>query len=138
METKSIEEHLRGASDAIMLLVSQVAELERHKRGVAPDDGRFRELARNVRRASEELADFAKQEESWALGATKSAPPAAATIDQTAPPKNLRELLDHWRAVERQLQTADPGTEASKRLFAEFEDARNRYMAAFQARAAGE
>lgn len=45
----STEQHLRGASDAIMLLVSEVAELERHKRGVLPDEPRFDELARAVR-----------------------------------------------------------------------------------------
>lgn len=135
MEPKSdIEEHLRAASDAIMLLVSQVGELERHKRGVSPDDARFEELARAVRMAADGLADFARQEESWALGAARAGPEGLSAIDGVAAPHSLREALDEWRAVERRLQQAEPGTDESKRLFAEFRAARDRYMAAFEAR----
>ncbi len=133
--TTDVEKHLRSASDAILLLVSQVAQLERHKRGVRPDDPRFDELARDVRTAAEELADFARQEEAWARDATNPATHATAIIEETAPPKNLRGLLDHWREVERRLQQADPGSEASKRLFGEFVAARDQYMAAFRQRA---
>lgn len=137
MEQKtSVEEHLRTASDAIMLLVTEVAELERHKRGVPPDDPRFEELARAVRVAADGLADFAQQEESWALQAAQDAERALPRIEDVAPPPNLKQLLDHWRDVERRLQDAEPGTPESKRLFDEFQAARDAYLAAFNERAA--
>ncbi len=132
----AIEEHLRSASDAIMMLTSEVANLERHKRGVSPDDPRFEELARAVRMAADGLADFARQEESWALGATQAADGGIGTIEQSKAPPTLAQLLNDWRSVERELERADPGSEESKRLFAEFEAARDRYMAAFQERSA--
>ena len=33
-DATSIEEHLRAASDAILLLLTEVGQLERHKRGI--------------------------------------------------------------------------------------------------------
>ncbi len=130
-----IEEHLRTASDAILLLVSQVSDLERHKRGVPPNDARFDELARQVREAAQRLADFAEQEESWARRAISDHADRFPNIDAIAPPPTLAELLGRWRAVERQLNEAEPGSDESKRLFAEFEAARDDYMRAFRRRA---
>jgi hypothetical protein len=66
MDPNDVEVHLRGASDAIMLLLSQVSQLESHKRGIVPGSPRFIELAHSVREASQALADFAREEEKWA------------------------------------------------------------------------
>ena len=130
--TQATEEHLRGASDAIMILVAQVRELERHKRGVPPDDPRFEELAEAVRTAAAGLAEFADQESVWAASARADV--TEVPIEESAPPPNLGAILERWRAIERRLRDAEPGTEDAERLFAEFEQVRKEYMNAFEAK----
>src|SRR5215213_1562695 len=65
-----IEEHLRAASDAILLLLTEAGQLERHKRAIPPGESRFDEVARSVRIAAAALAEFTQQEEHWARVAT--------------------------------------------------------------------
>ena len=61
-----IEAHLRAASDAILLLLTEVGQLERHKRGIPPGEARFDEVARSVRVVAQALAEFTEYEETWA------------------------------------------------------------------------
>ena len=65
-----IEEHLRAASDAIFLLLTEVGQLERHKRGIPPGDPRFDKVARSVRVVAQALAELTEHEERWARIAT--------------------------------------------------------------------
>lgn len=127
-----IEEHLRGASDAILLLLTEIGQLERHKRGIPPAEDRFDEIARSVRVAAQALADFTKQEEDWATAATADRIDLD-TIAEAESSESLTEILERWRAVERQLDDTEPGTPESVRLFAQFERLRDEYMAAFRA-----
>jgi hypothetical protein len=132
-DAENIEEHLRAASDAIMLLLTEVGQLERHKRAIPPGEARFDEVARSVRIAATSLADFTEQEEAWARIATNGRTdlaPIEASVNTPA----LADILERWRAIERQLDTVEPGSPASVELFAAFERARDEYMAAFQAR----
>ena len=127
------EQHLRAASDAILLLVTEVEQLERHKRGVPPGERRFDELARSVRMAAEALADFTREEEAWARGASatgRSLEPIAVASE----PSTLSDILRRWRDVERRLEAADPGSAEATSLFDEFARLRDEYMAAFRAR----
>jgi len=64
-DATEIEEHLRAASDAILLLLTEVTQLERHKRAIPPGESRFDEVARSARIAAESLAEFTQQEEDW-------------------------------------------------------------------------
>jgi hypothetical protein len=130
---RDTEEHLRAASDAILLLVREVDQLERHKRGIHPGEARFDELAADVRRAAQYLADFTKQEESWARAASARGP--METIGDSSNPPPLSEILARWRAVERQLDEAPPGSPEASALFEEFARMRDEYMAEFKARA---
>lgn len=132
-ERQDVEEHLRAASDAILLLVREVDELERHKRGVQPDDPRFRELAADVRRAARDLAEFTEQEEAWARGAS-AAGDSTQTISESTSSASLSEILARWREVERRLHEARPGSPEAAALFAEFGRIRDEYMKAFQAK----
>ena len=127
-----IEEHLRGASDAILLLLTEIGQLERHKRGIPPGEARFDEVARSVRVAAEALADFTRQEEEWATVATEDRTDVE-TISEAESSEPLGAILDRWRAVERQLDGTQPGSPEAIRLFAEFERLRDDYMAAFEA-----
>jgi hypothetical protein len=134
--TRDIEEHLRGASDAILLLLTEVSQLERHKRGIPPGEDRFDDVAGAVRVAAGALAEFTKREEEWGRIATEDRT-ELGTIDESENTASLTAILDQWRAVERQLDETPPGTPEGMRLFAEFERLRDEYMAAFRVREAG-
>ena len=132
---RNIEEHLRGASDAIVLLLTEISQLERHKRGIPPGEDRFDEVARAVRVAAQMLAEFTQQQEDWARVATADRTDVE-TIEESESSASLTAILERWRAVERQLDEHEPGTPEAIRLFAEFERIRGEYMTAFRARQA--
>ena len=131
---RDVEEHLRAASDAILLLVDEVDQLERHKRGVIPGEPRFAELATAVRQAADKLSEFTREEETWAKAADMVAGDQLTSIAETTNARPLSEILSRWREVERQLHEAAPGSEEAENLFDEFSKIRDEYMAAFRAR----
>ncbi len=135
METDAdnIEEHLRAASDAILLLLTEVGQLEQHKRAIPPGDPRFDEVARSVRVAAAALAEFTEQQETWAQIATDGRTDLQPITESVNPPA-LAAILERWRAIERQLDDTTPGSPEAVTLFAEFERTRDEYMAAFRAR----
>ena len=130
---RDIEESLRGASDAIVLLLTEVGQLERHKRGIPPGEERFDEVARAIREAAQTLAEFAEEQEAWGHVATADRTDLQ-TIADSEISESLTDILERWRAVERQLDGPEPGSPEAIRLFAEFERIRDEYMAAFHAR----
>ena len=132
---REIEEHLRGASDAIVLLLTEVGQLERHKRGIPPGEDRFDEVARAVRVAAQTLAKFTEEQEAWGHVATADRTDLE-TIADSEISDSLTAILKRWRAVERQLDEPEPGSPEAIRLFAEFERIRDEYMTAFRAREA--
>jgi hypothetical protein len=134
-DATEIEEHLRAASDAILLLLTEVGQLEQHKRAIPPGEPRFDEVARAVRVAAKALADFTEYEETWARIATDGRPDIE-TIAESENAPALATILERWRAIERQLDNLEPGSPESTRLFAEFERTRDEYMAAFLERQA--
>jgi hypothetical protein len=125
---------LRGASDGLLIAIREVDARERMKRGVAPSDPQFRVLAREVRQAAETLLYLATQEESKAEE-TAAANVAAElpTINASTPPPDLARILDEWRAVERQLEAAEPASGESEQLMRQFEELRTRYADALEA-----
>jgi hypothetical protein len=136
-DATDIEHHLRAASDAILLLLTETSQLERHKRSIPPGDPRFDEVARSVRVAAQRLAEFTRQQEAWAEIATDGRPDIKTIADsENAPP--VAAILERWRAIERQLDDLEPGSPEAIRLFAEFERTRHEYMEAFQARETGD
>lgn len=132
-DATEIEEHLRAASDAIRLLLTEVGQLEGHKRAIPPGERRFDEVARSVRVAAQALAQFTEYEEHWARIATDGRTDIQP-IDASTNAPALATILERWRAIERQLDDLVPGSTESVRLFAEFERTRDEYMAAFRAR----
>jgi hypothetical protein len=134
-DATEIEQHLRAASDAILLLLTEVGQLEQHKRAIPPGEARFDEVARSVRVAAKALADFTEYEETWARIATDGRPDIE-TIAESENAPALATILERWRAIERQLDNLEPGSPESTRLFAEFERTRDEYMAAFLERQA--
>jgi uncharacterized membrane protein YccC len=134
-DADKIEEHLRAASDAILLLLTEVGQLERHKRFIPPGEPRFDEVARSVRVAAQALAKFTEYEETWARIATDGRTDIETITDSEAAP-DVAKLLERWRAVERQLDGLEPGSPESALLFAEFERLRDEYLAIFRDREA--
>ena len=130
-DANTIEEHLRAASDAILLLLTEIGQLERHKRGIPPGEPRFDEIARAVRVASQALADFTESEETWARIATDGRTDIEPISESENAPSAAR-ILERWRAIERQLDDTEPGSPESTRLFAEFERLRDEYLALFR------
>ena len=132
-DATQIEEHLRAASDAILLLLTEAGQLERHKRGIPPGEARFDEVARSVRVAAQALAQFTEYEETWARIATDGRTDIEPISESESAPR-AATILERWRAVERQLDDIEPGSPESARLFAEFERLRDEYLAVFQDR----
>jgi len=132
-DATTIEEHLRAASDAILLLLTEIGQLERHKRGIPPGERRFDEISRSIRVAAQGLAEFTVHEEAWARTATDGRTDIEPIAQSEAAP-NTAAILERWRAVERQLDDLEPGSPESVRLFAEFERLRDEYLAVFRER----
>jgi uncharacterized protein YhaN len=127
-----VEQHLRAASDAILLLLTETSQLERHKRRIPPGEERFDEIAKSVRAVAQTLAEFTEFEAQWARRATDGRADLDSIEASTTTPA-LASILDRWRAIERELDEAEPGTAEAAALFAEFERVRAEYMAAFKA-----
>ncbi|MGH2464521.1 MAG: hypothetical protein ACRDGI_03595, partial [Candidatus Limnocylindrales bacterium] len=51
------------------------------------------------------------------------------TINASTPRPSLARILDSWRAVERGVASAEPGSPAANDLLREFESLRERYAA---------
>ena len=132
-DASDIEEHLRAASDAILLLLTETSQLERLKRRIPPGEARFDEIARSVRVLAQALAEFTEFEERWAHIATDGRTDIERIEDSESTPA-LATILERWRAIERQLDEVEPGSAEATSLFAEFERLRDEYMAGFQAR----
>ena len=132
-DARQIEEHLRAASDAILLLLTETSQLERHKRLISPGEARFDEIAHSVRGVAQALAEFAELEETWAKIATDGRTDIEP-IEASESTPELSTILERWRAIERQLDDVEPGSPEAIRLFAEFQRVRNEYMAGFRAR----
>jgi hypothetical protein len=133
MDAQDVEQHLRAASDAIMLLLGEVQQLESHKRGIEPGDARFAELAKAVRDSAQALADLAEQQEAWG----QEAPLEnfeVASINEAQSPAPLPSILERWREIERRLEASAPGSPESAALFEEFTRVRDEYLAAFRQR----
>jgi hypothetical protein len=130
-DANRIEEHLRAASDAILLLLTEVGQLERHKRGIPPGEPRFDAVARSVRVAAQALAEFTEYEETWARIATDGRTDIEPISESENAP-DAAAILKRWRAIERQLDHTEPGSPESDLLFAEFERLRDEYMALFR------
>jgi hypothetical protein len=133
MGVQEVEEHLRGASDAIMLLLREVQQLEGHKRGVKPADPRFAELARSVRVVAEALAKFAIEQEVWATKSATADDRIEPIAEAEASP-SLATILERWREVERALDDVPPGSNEARQLFSEFERLRDQYLLEFRSR----
>ena len=126
---------LRATSDELVLAIREVGARERLKRGTKPADPAFPQLARDVRLAAEVVLQLAQSEESAARiisvepGVAKLPP-----IEAVAPGRELASILEQWRAIEQQLEGAEPGSTEARELIAEFERMRRSYADTLEAK----
>ena len=128
-------EILRGTSDQLMIAVAEVGVLERRKRLMPPGDPKFRDLAREVRRAAERVLELSLAEEATAQRTSAEGDAAAfPPIERVHPAKELARILEEWRAVEQALLAAPVDSDEAAALTKQFEEHRLRYAAALQDR----
>ncbi len=127
-------EILRGTSDQLMVAVAEVGTLERRKRLVPPGDPKFRELAREVRRAAERVLELSRAEEATAQRAGGQPAATLPPIERVHPAKELARILEEWRAVEQALLAAPADSDEAASLTRQFEEHRQRYATALAER----
>jgi hypothetical protein len=134
-ELKNEAAMLRATSDGLVLAIREVTAREQLKRGVRPADSAFVDLARDVRVAAEVVLELARKEEDTArMTAVEPDVGQLPSIESVSPGRELASILEQWRAVEKRLESAPPGTPEARDLMIEFEQMRERYAMAIDAR----
>ena len=105
---------LRAASDALMQRLDRLYELETRKRELPPDRPEFIRLAREIEDLSRALLFSSGEQVELAeqIHADVKAGDAAANlpIRETPPKRDAVGVLAEWRAAERRLAEAAPGS----------------------------
>jgi hypothetical protein len=128
------ESRLRTASDAFLARLDRLHELETEKRLLTPGSprmvglaGEIEDLVRDVLETAGTQLELAEK----AQGTSHMRPIEAV------PPRDAPEILADWRAAERRLNEAGPGTADEDGARADIERLRAEYSRAFDRRAKG-
>jgi hypothetical protein len=115
---------LRETSDALMRDLDVLATIEEEKRGLEPGDPRLVELAGRIEEIAKRVLAGSVREHQLTQAANVEVVSGAAsapseTIEET--PRSIALILAEWRAAERRLVDAEPGSaeEAEARALAE-------------------
>jgi hypothetical protein len=133
-----LAEDLRTTSDALLRDLEVLNAIEEEKRDLQPGDQRRLELATRIQEiASRLLATSAKQTRLIEVGRSQAeagtAESPAATINET-PARPIVAILADWRAAERRLQAAEPGSAEASEASALSDHLREEYRRAHDAR----
>lgn len=122
---------LRRASDEFMQRLDRLHELETRKRELAPDQPEFIRLAREIEDLARALlysggkqVDLAEEVH---FEAKTSPMPVDLPIRDTPPKRDAVRILAEWRAAERRLAGATPGSKDEREARADSERLRNEY-----------
>jgi hypothetical protein len=129
------QDALRQTSDELLRDLDALGELEDEKRQTPQGDPRLVELAARIEELAHKVlvgsrAQVAFTRSANAAAATGAAP-ATATIADT--PRALSQVLAEWRAAEREVQGAEPGSIAASEARARADRLRTEYRDAFDA-----
>jgi hypothetical protein len=123
--------NLRRASDTLMQRLDRLYELETRKRELPPDKPEFVRLAREVEDLSRALlySSGEQVELAEAVHAEVKAGDAQANlpIRETPPKRDAVGVLADWRAAERRLAAATPGSREESEARAEVDQLRAEY-----------
>lgn len=126
---------LRATSDALLRDLEQLAEIEREKGEMSPDDPRLVELAAEVETlALRVLGRTVRQreltEETGDL--IRSGSPGAPTDTIASTPREIHLILAEWRDAERRATEAAPGSAAAAAADSEIYRLREEYRHAHE------
>jgi hypothetical protein len=125
------EEELRLTSDTFLARVERLQALEVQKRELPPSQTAA--LAREVETLASEVLRLARRQTALAsLAASES--PDGRPIAVTGP-RAIAVVLDEWRAAERSLTEAQPGTAAWESIRSDVDRLRDEYARAHQVQA---
>jgi hypothetical protein len=123
--------NLRQASDMFMQRLDRLHDLETRKRELPPDDPEFVRLAREIEDLSRALLWSGSQQVELAEAVHHQAKTNDIAVDQpirdTPPRRDAVSILAEWRAAERQLSAAEPGSDDERVAKAETERLRDEY-----------
>jgi len=126
------EAQLRAASDAFNARLDALVALEDRKRNLSPQDPEFVSLALEVERLASGLLDTARMQTE--LGDAAHREGVATPIVEVPSDVSAHQILMEWRATERQMTTAAPGSDESTELRAQIEAYRRAYQKIFEER----
>jgi uncharacterized protein YdeI (YjbR/CyaY-like superfamily) len=129
-----IEGRLRGASDSLLEGLDRLTKLEEQKRSLTPGTPAFAKAAADITQLAQELLQASAMQERLAAhtvelrAAGSDAAPDQPIKDMS--PRDLAEILREWRAAERQLAEAAPGSAEAVGLAATASRLRDEYQRA--------
>jgi hypothetical protein len=122
---------LRQASDLFMQRLDRLQELETRKRELPPDEPEFVRLAREIEDLSRALLWAGSQQVELAEEVHHEAKENDVAVDQsirdTPPRRDAVSILAEWRAAERRLAAAAPGSGDEHEARADSERLRDEY-----------
>ena len=128
------ESELRTASDAFLSSLDRLAALESEKRQLPPNDPRLIELANEVEALAAQVLQVANVQSHLAETAhvmtMTDAPGAPAKPIETIP-RSPHTILEEWRAAERALAEAEPGSAEAAKALVRARALRSEYQRAF-------
>lgn len=129
-------EDLRATSDAVLRDLEVLGAIETQKRALEPGDPQLVELSERVEAlAARLLTASTRQRRLSEVGNAKvqAGVPTApeASIDDT--PRPIPDILSEWRAAERRLAAAEPGSSEALEADALTEHLRQEYRRAYEA-----
>jgi hypothetical protein len=123
--------NLRRASDEFMQRLDRLHELESRKRELPPDEAEFIRLAREIEDLARALLHAGGVQVELAEEVHADIKQGETTVDQpirdTPPKRDAVAVLAEWRAAERRLAAAAPGTAEERAARGDTEKLREEY-----------
>jgi hypothetical protein len=132
-----IRPQLRATSDALLVALDELRELEGQKRKLGPGTPEFAELAKQIETLAEELLRNSETEERLAQRSVELVEDgrgdvAAQPIEAMAAPRDVHLILGEWRDAERRLAAETPGSQAWEQATVDAERLRAEYRRAHE------
>jgi len=135
--TSGSEQALREVSDSLLQDLEQLEQLEERKRLLEPEDPEANELAKAVTELAGRVLSRSIAEERITASAHEAAT-SGASGGPTRPiadtPRATHAILADWRAAERHLAAATPGTSDHAKAALDAERYRHEYQQRFNDR----
>ena len=122
---------LRRASDEFMQRLDRLHELETRKRELPPDQPEFVRLAREIEDLARALLYSGGKQVDLAEEVHQEQKTSSVKVDlpirETPPKRDAVAILSEWRAAERRLAAAGPGSKDEREARADSERLRDEY-----------